>query len=84
MSQRDRVLRLLKTGAILTRLNAWDLLGVLEAPARISELRASGWPIVTEMIVIRNRFGEDVRVAKWHLDKRWKTMEGLTREGEQP
>jgi len=67
VSQRDRILQHLKAGHQLTRLNAWDILGVLEAPARISELRASGWPIRTEMLEVENRYGEKVRIAKWSM-----------------
>ncbi len=65
--QQSRILDYLKAGNILTRLDAWDRLGVLEAPARISELRQQGYPIVTEMYAVRNRYGETVRVARWHL-----------------
>lgn len=66
-SQRDRVLSYLAGGRTLTRLNAWDELGVLEAPARISELRRAGHQIHTEMIEVKNRYGETVKVAKWRL-----------------
>jgi hypothetical protein len=67
MSQRDRILEYLQQGRTLTRLNSWTELGVLEAPARISELRSAGHPIVTEMVTVVNRYGEKVKVAKWRL-----------------
>lgn len=66
-TQKDRVLAHLKTGAILSRLDGWSLLGVLELPARICELRQEGWAIETEMYSVTNRFGERVRVARWYL-----------------
>ena len=59
---------LLKEGKKLTRLNAWDELGVLEAPARICELRAEGWDIETERITVRNRYDERAIIARWHLN----------------
>lgn len=65
--QKDRVLSWLREGRPLTRLVAWDTLGVLEAPARVLELRREGWPISTEMVNVRNRFGETVRIAQWRL-----------------
>lgn len=65
--QRERVLNHLKTGQPLNRLGAWTLIGVIEAPARICELRKAGWPIVTEMVKVRNRYGEIVKVAQWTL-----------------
>ncbi len=70
MSQQKRILDYLKQGNELTRLNCWEQLGILEAPARISELRAEGHNIHTEMITIRNKYGEKVRIAKWTLKRR--------------
>jgi hypothetical protein len=67
MNQRDRILQYLGTGNVLTRLNSWAYLGILEAPARISELRKLGHPISTTMVTVDNRFGEKVRIAEWRL-----------------
>jgi hypothetical protein len=67
MTQRERILDYLSEGKELTRLNCWDQLGILEAPARISELRSQGHLIVTEMIEVTNRYGEPVKVAKWSM-----------------
>lgn len=64
-TQKDRIKAYLDSGKVLTRLNAWDELGILEAPARISELRATGYLISTTMITVKNRYGEDVKVAEW-------------------
>ena len=67
MSQKKRILDYLKAGKVLTRLNSWDALGVIEAPARICELRQEGHDIDTQMITVTNRYGENVRVAKWTM-----------------
>jgi len=67
MTQQERILEYLKSGKILTRLNSWSVLGVIESPARISELRAKGYIINTTMITVKNRFGEAVRVAQWTM-----------------
>ena len=69
MSQATRLLKYLKSGKTLTRLKAWDTLGILETPARISELRQAGHNIITEMVPVVNRYGETVRIAKWKLVK---------------
>ena len=65
MNQRDRIREHLDNGLTLTRLDAWDLLGILESPARISELRAEGYQVKTRMFEVTNRYGEKVRVAEW-------------------
>ena len=67
-SQKSRILDYLKSGKVLTRLNSWTELGVLEAPARISELRQDGWAIRTDMVTVNNRYSEAVRIAMWSLD----------------
>jgi len=67
MSQKDRVLQYLKQGKVLNRLNAWDELGVIETPARISELRHEGHEIQTAMKPVINRYGESVRIAEWFM-----------------
>jgi hypothetical protein len=67
MTQQDRILEYLKEGKTLTRLNAWDQLGILEAPARISELRNKGYGIKTGFKTVLNRYGEKVKIAEWTL-----------------
>ena len=67
MGQRQRILEYLMEGRTLTRLNAWDSLGILEAPARISELRAKGFNIQTELVEVTNRYGESVKIAEWKM-----------------
>jgi hypothetical protein len=67
MTQQQRILDYLNKGQTLTRLNSWSQLGILEAPARISELRGQGYPITTKMITVKNRFGERVRIAEWRM-----------------
>lgn len=65
MSQKTRILDYLKSGKVLNRLNAWDEIGCIETPARISELRGDGHNITTTMKSVVNRYGESVRVAEW-------------------
>jgi hypothetical protein len=69
MTQKQRIHKFLVSGKTLTRLNAWDELGVLEAPARICELRAQGCPIKTTMVTVRNRYGENVSIAHWTYEE---------------
>jgi hypothetical protein len=67
-TQRERLLAHLQSGSSLMRVEAWSKLGILEAPARISELRSMGYAIKTEMMTVKNRFGENVRIASWTMD----------------
>jgi hypothetical protein len=67
ITQGTRILNHLNAGRVLNRLDGWDLLGILETPARISELRKQGHPIQTNMITVTNRFGDPVSVAEWSI-----------------
>ena len=68
MTQKERILHYLQGGQALNRLVSWSRLGVLEAPARISELRAEGHPIKTKMKTVHNRYGEKVSIAEWSIE----------------
>lgn len=67
MTQQERILSYLQEGKVLTRLNAWDQLGILEAPARISELRSKGYSIISKRKSVLNRYGEKVWIATWFM-----------------
>ena len=67
MTQQQRILDHLTAGNKLTRLQSWDILGVLEAPARISELRSQGCIIKTRRVSVMNRYGEKVSIAEWSM-----------------
>jgi hypothetical protein len=68
MTQKQRILEYLRSGKKLSRLESWAELGILECPARISELRREGHAITTTMIPVYNRYGERVKVAEWRLE----------------
>ncbi len=66
-TQHERILDHLEQGLTINRLQGWSYLGILELPARISELKKKGYPIKTEMIPVKNRYGDTVSVAEWSL-----------------
>ena len=67
-TQRERVLDWLKQGKTLTRYEALTELGIFELSARIVELKQEGHKIETEMIEVRNRWGEKCRVASYSME----------------
>lgn len=70
MTQNERVLKhLRKYGAITTK-QAYDLYGITRLGARIYELKALGFDIVTEPIAVKNRYGEKARVARYKFRDR--------------
>ena len=67
MTQRDRMLRHMIDFGSITRLEAFREYGIVEAPARITELRQRGYDITTSYEYGKNRYGEPVKWAKWTL-----------------
>ena len=66
-TQRIRVMQHLKEGKTLTSLEALRLYGIMRLPNRISELRRRGEQIEKQTIIVRNKYGEAVRVAQYRL-----------------
>ena len=68
-SQQKRILKYLSNHNSITRLEAWEALGISELPKRISELRQIGYPIDDEWREVVNRYGERTRVKAYSIAK---------------
>ena len=67
MSQRMKVLRFLREVGPITPLDAIKEFGIMRLAARIWELRKEGYKIVKTTATSKNRFGEEVRFARYTL-----------------
>jgi len=67
MTQKERVLYYLKTRGKITSFQAWSELGVARLASRVSDLKKDGWVIVSERVVVKNRFSEDTIVASYRM-----------------
>jgi hypothetical protein len=68
MSQTAAVLRMmLDRWEGITSLDAINELGCTRLAARIADLRAEGHAIRSDMVTVKNRQGQDVRVARYRL-----------------
>ncbi|WP_262181895.1 helix-turn-helix domain-containing protein [Pseudomonas sp. 5P_3.1_Bac2] len=63
-----KVLAHLLAGNRLTAISALSLFGCARLAARIENLRAEGWPIISKSIKVVNRDGKTVRVAEYNID----------------
>lgn len=68
MSQKEEILKYMRNNGGITPLQAANSLGCQRLAARISDLRADGYDIETEMITVRKRFGGKARVARYKLN----------------
>lgn len=60
---------LTKHGSI-TSWEAIELYGCTRLSAKIFDLRNKGWIIDTQMIEVKNRFGDETEIAKYILRKK--------------
>ena len=70
MTQCDKILLHLQTIGSITPVEALDQYGCFRLAARVADLKAEGWPIASEIVQKKNRFGEVVRFAKYRLEDR--------------
>lgn len=67
MSQRERILQYMHENGSITSADAYNDLGCMRLPARISEIKDSGVKVIKTMERGQNRFGEPTRYARYRL-----------------
>ena len=71
MSQNEKILKYLQTHKRgITQLKALEKFGCLRLSGRIHDLREQGYPIMTNIVEVPNRYGEVSRVAEYRLVER--------------
>ena len=65
--QKEYVIGHILEFGFITPVTAMEEYGVMRLAARISDLRKDGWPIISEPVVRKNRFGKTVRFASYRL-----------------
>jgi len=73
--QKQRILKVLETGEMLSARKAWDKLGIARLSARISELRSMGYKIESFRREAVNQFGEPTHYVEYYLKKEKKQCE---------
>ena len=68
-TQNQRILDYLDKFGEITQFDAFIDLGIMRLASRISDLRKRGYPISSEMVGVKNRFGEVCRVKKYTLER---------------
>ena len=67
--QTDMILNYLQKHRGITQAQAIEKFGCYRLSGRIYDLRAEGYPIITERKAVKNRFGETCHVAEYRLVK---------------
>ena len=66
-TQNERILDYIEEFGSITQLQALSDLGVMRLASRISDLRRLGYPIVSEVETVKNRFGEKVHIKRYRM-----------------
>ena len=66
-TQNERIIDYINKFGSITQFEALRDLGVMRLASRISDLKMLGYPVESEMITVKNRYGEDCRVKSYRL-----------------
>ena len=66
-TQNERIIDYIKRFGSITQFEALRDLGVMRLASRISDIKRLGYPVESEMITVKNRYGEECKVKKYTL-----------------
>jgi hypothetical protein len=66
-TQTERVLDYINEFGSITQLEALSQLGVMRLASRVSDLKKLGYPITSEIVAVKNRYGENCYIKKYRL-----------------
>lgn len=68
MTQNEKILKFMMTHKNgITPLQAIDHFGCMRLSGRIHDLREMGYSISSEIVKVKNRYGDDCRVSRYKL-----------------
>ena len=65
--QNDRIIDYMREFGSITQIQALSDLGVMRLASRISDLRSLGYPITSEIVAVKNRYGEKCHIKRYSL-----------------
>lgn len=68
VTQAQRVLQYMEDFGSITQLEALNDLGVMRLASRISDLKKDGYPIRSEIVTVKNRYGEHCNIKQYSLE----------------
>jgi len=69
MTQCERILNYIEDFGSITTMQAFADLGCARLSGRIHDLRRMGYPIDSEFVTAKNRYGEPVTFKKYYIRK---------------
>ena len=69
MTQNERILKHLKNHGSITSIEAITEYGIMRLASRVSDLKKAGYPITSEVVAVKNRYGEHCHIKKYMLER---------------
>lgn len=66
-TQNQRILQYMEDFGSITQIEALKDLGVMRLASRVSDLRRQGYPIISRVERVKNRYGETCRVSRYSM-----------------
>ena len=66
-TQNERILQYMNDFGSITQMDALQDLGVMRLASRISDLRRLGYPIISKVEAVKNRYGEMCRIKRYSM-----------------
>lgn len=67
-TQNERILKYIDTFGSITWIEAAMDLGIARLASRICDLRRLGYPITSDMVTVKNRYGEECHVKRYRME----------------
>lgn len=68
-TQNQRILDYIEENGWITQLEAIKELGVMRLASRVSDMRKRGYKITSEMIPVKNRYGETCYIKRYMMEE---------------
>lgn len=67
-TQNERILQYMNEFGSITQLEALRDIGCMRLASRISDLKRLGYPIISEVEVVKNRYGEKSHIKRYRME----------------
>lgn len=66
-TQNERIIAYMRDFGSITQLEALRDIGCMRLASRISDLRRLGYPIISEAVTVKNRYGEKCHIKRYRM-----------------
>ena len=83
-TQNERILDYISEFGSITQIEALRDLGVMRLASRISDLKRKGYTVISTREVVKNRYGESVKIKRYSLGEKYESTNTKALSGSLP